>query len=375
MSNSEIINEENANIKKDSIKVSVIMPIYNAYEFLRPAIDSVVSQTLREIEIICIDDGSTDHSVEIVKEYQKTDDRIRIIAENNAGPALARNNGIKRARGEYLAFIDADDFYEPTFLESLYERAKSDDLDIAIGRYDIYNNRRQRFEEAVEGDHHKIYNGGAVTGKNEHPDTILMSTVGSAWNKLFRRSFVIEKGLSFLNDVKMYEDVYFTVTAVSLAERIGKVDAVLMHHRVHSEQQRVKTFAKYYSQVPIVYVKIKEFLTANGMYIPLKVSYLNLAASRSYKIFNLLGTSEKEKFYNLLKTGYAEALGWDKAEERDIENPEVFAFISDVLLITYDQYKRKAERKEKLEKKREKEEGTAKKDKKPCFLKRLFAKK
>lgn len=375
MSNSEIINDENVNIQKDNIKVSVIMPIYNAYEFLRPAIDSVVSQTLREIEIICIDDGSTDHSVEIVKEYQKTDERIRIIAENNAGPALARNNGIKRARGEYLAFIDADDFYEPTFLESLYELAKKDDLDIAIGRYDIYNNRRQRFEAAVEGDHHKIYAPGVVTSKNEHPDTILMSTVGSAWNKLFRRSFVMEKGLSFLLDVKMYEDVYFTVTAVSLAERIGKANAVLMHHRIHSEQQRVKTFSKYYSQVPIVYVKIKEFLTANGMYIPLKVSYLNLSASRSYKIFNLLGADEKEKFYNLLKNDYTEALGWDKAEECDIEKPEIFAFVSDILQLSYDQYKRKTTREEKLKKKREREEGAVKKDKKTSFIKRLFAKK
>ena len=148
------------------------MPIYNAYEFLRLAIESVVSQTLRELEIICIDDGSTDHSVEIVKEYQKTDDRIRIIAENNAGPALARNNGIKRARGEYLAFFDADDFYEPTFLEALYTIAKRDDLDIAISRYDIYNNRRQRFEEVIEDDYRKIYAGSSYA-KNPKSQKLL----------------------------------------------------------------------------------------------------------------------------------------------------------------------------------------------------------
>lgn len=344
MNNSEIINEENTQKQLPEIKVSVIMPIYNAYEFLRPAIDSVVSQTLKEIEIICIDDGSTDHSVEIVKEYQKTDERIRIIAENNAGPALARNNGIKRARGEYLAFLDADDFCEPTFLESLYELAKRDELDIAIGRYDIYNSRRQRFEDAVEGDHHKIYKPGVVTSKNEHPDTILMSTVGSAWNKLFKRKFVQEKGILFLQDVRMYEDVYFTVCAVSLAERIGKADAVLMHHRIHSEQQRAKTFSKYFSQVPVVYSKIKEFLTSHGMYIPLKVSFLNLSASRSYKIFNLLGKDDKAGFFNLLHTEYAQKLGWNEANEENIESKEVLDFVSDVKLLDYRQYRRKRDK-------------------------------
>ena len=74
------------------IKVSVIIPIYNAFDYLRPAMDSVITQTLRQIEIICIDDGSTDSSFELIKEYQKKDDRIRIVTEANAGPALARNN-------------------------------------------------------------------------------------------------------------------------------------------------------------------------------------------------------------------------------------------------------------------------------------------
>ena len=81
----------------NDIKVSVIIPIYNAYDYLRPAMDSVLDQTLRDIEIICIDDGSTDKSLEILKEYQKSDDRVRIITETNAGPALARNKGISRA--------------------------------------------------------------------------------------------------------------------------------------------------------------------------------------------------------------------------------------------------------------------------------------
>ena len=240
----EVIQQDIREDEQD-IKVSVIMPIYNASDFLKPAIDSVIDQTLREIEIICIDDGSTDGSLDIIKEYQKTDDRIRIITETNAGPALARNNGLKRARGEYVAFLDADDFFKPELLESLYEAAVEGDLDIAIARYDIYNSKKAAFYENVESEHGRMYDGGKITSKNEHPDFILQSTTGSAWNKLFKRSFLLEKNISFLTDVKMFEDVYFTVTALAFAERVGKLPEILLHHRVYSEQSRAKQFKKY----------------------------------------------------------------------------------------------------------------------------------
>ena len=97
------------------------MPIYNAYDYLRPSLDTVLDQTLREIEVICIDDGSTDRSLDIIKEYQERDDRVRIVTENNAGVSTARNKGIIRARGEYLIFLDADDFSGLEFELSPYQ--------------------------------------------------------------------------------------------------------------------------------------------------------------------------------------------------------------------------------------------------------------
>lgn len=323
------------------IKVSVIVPIYNAYDYLRPALDSILGQTLAELEIICVDDGSTDHSLEILKEYQGRDGRVRIVTETNAGPALARNNGIRRARGEYVAFLDADDFLEPTFLEKLYSLAKKDDLDIAVSEYDIYNTRKAKFESATPADASDIFAPGIVTSKNEHPDRILSSTVGSAWNKLFRRCFLEEKQLVFLTDVKIYEDVYFVVTAMSLAERVGKVFEVLMHHRIHSEQVRAKMFKKYYLQVPFVYASIKEFLMHHGMYAPLSVSYLNLSASRCYKLFNLLSNDSKEIFWNSVFSEYSEKLGWDEDSLNDISDGEVREFAHNVSSYDYTQYNKR----------------------------------
>ncbi len=323
------------------IKVSVIMPIYNAYDFLRPAMDSVVDQTLRDIEIICIDDGSTDHSLDIIKEYQKQDDRIRIITETNAGPALARNNGLRRARGEYVAFLDADDFFKPELLERLYTVAKRDDLDIAIARYDIYNSKKAVFRENVESDHGRIYEYGCVTSKNEHPDYILQSTTGAAWNKLYRRSFLVEKNITFLTEVKMFEDVYFTVISMAFAERVGKLPEVLIHHRIYSEQSRARQFKKYYPQVPEVYLKIKEFLMKGGMYEPLSRGYLNLSASRCLHIFKLLWSDAKEDFWNLLHYTYAEKLGWFDHSEDCFEKAEVCEFCANIQLYTFEQYSRR----------------------------------
>ena len=359
------------------IKISVIMPIYNACDYLRPAMDSVLSQTIREIEVICIDDGSTDSSYEIIKEYQKADERVRIVTETNAGPALARNNGIKRARGEYLAFLDADDFYEPTFLEALYSAARSKELDIAIASYDIYNSAKARFEEAARADHIEIYSDGKVTSKSENPDLILSSTTGSAWNKIFRREFVLQKGLVFLPDVRMYEDVYFTVTALSLAERVSMDKRILVHHRVHNEQARAKGFSKYYSQIPVVYFKIKEFLMQNGMYAPLSDSYLNLSAGRCYKIFNILSKDSKERFWDLLHSEYAEKLGWKSCVADDFENEDVCKFALNVCVYTYKQYKKRLAKGIEVPRPTlpQQVKETVKKVKRVSFFSRIFGKK
>ena len=328
----------------NDIKVSVIIPIYNAFDYLRPALDSVIYQTLREVEIICIDDGSTDSSLEIIKEYQKLDDRIRIVTEANAGPGIARNNGIGRARGEFIAFLDADDFYDPGFIETLYEKAVNEKLDIVMSAYDVYNSKRATFSRTEEGDHIEIFDNGKVSSKNTEPDVILSSTTGSAWNKLFRRSFIMDKGIRFLPNVKIYEDVYFTVTALSLAERVGRVPEVLVHHRIHSEQARNKMLRKNYMQIPKVFLKIKEFLTKCGLYAPLSKSYLNLSASRIYKLYNILGKESKEQFFDLMHDAYAEALGWSDVSVTDFESKEVYDFLVDVQLYTHDQYRKRLQR-------------------------------
>ena len=326
------------------ILVSVVMPIFNACRYLRPALDSIMHQTLTDIEIICIDDGSTDTSLDMLKIFQQQDDRIRIVTETNAGPGIARNNGLKRARGEYVAFLDADDFYEPDMLELLYKHAKTNDLDIAICKYDIFENKKARFRENVESEHAKIYWGGAITSKNEYPDYILESTSGAAWNKIFKKSFLLEKGITFLPEAMMFEDVYFTISALSFAERVAKIQKVLVHHRIYKQQSRVRMFRKYYPHVPAVFEKTKEFLMRGGMYQPLKKGFLNLSCSRCYHVYNLLKPDAREVFWNMLHDYYSENLGWDDAIAEDFEKKEICEWQANVEMYTYEQYQRRHSR-------------------------------
>ena len=111
------------------IAVSVIIPVFDTECYLPTCLDSILNQTLDNIEIICINDGSTDNSLEILKNYQKKDNRIKIINKDNEGQGVARNIGIDNAVGEYIAFVDSDDFIKEDMLEKLYESSKNNNLD------------------------------------------------------------------------------------------------------------------------------------------------------------------------------------------------------------------------------------------------------
>ena len=323
-----------------SYKVSVIMPVYNADDYIVEAIETVLSQTLRDFELICVDDGSTDKSVEIIKSFAKKDDRVKLFEMSHIGVSTARNKGLLKSQGEYVIFLDADDFYEDTLLEKLYNAAKENNLDIVATDFDLYDNKKDRFIKSPEEEHGNIYAGGTVASKNEFPDFILQSTTGYVWNKLFKSAFIKEKEILFAPELYVFEDVYFVCCALSLADRVSRVQEVLVHHRIYQLQHRAKIFRKHYDQVPVVYLRVKEFLMRHGMYIPLSKSFLNFSTSRCYKIFNLIPNDKKEELWDLLHRGYADSLGWYRHEAHDFEHIEIYDFVANIGLYTYDQYER-----------------------------------
>ena len=112
--------------------ISIIIPVYNVSKYLRVCLDSVINQTYKDLEIICINDGSLDNSLDILKEYSNKDNRIIIIDKKNSGVSAARNDGIERSSGEYLFFIDSDDYIDNDFIEVFYNNAKKNDSDLVI---------------------------------------------------------------------------------------------------------------------------------------------------------------------------------------------------------------------------------------------------
>ncbi len=128
-------------------KVSVIIPVYNTEKYLRQCLDSVINQTLTDIEIICVNDGSTDNSTNILNEYANNDSRIIVLSQKNSGAAIARNNGINNAIGDYLYFIDSDDYVDTTFLEKMYSKSLKYNADICLCRRYNYDALRDRLEQ------------------------------------------------------------------------------------------------------------------------------------------------------------------------------------------------------------------------------------
>ena len=127
-------------------KVSIIIPVYNVEKYLKKCLDSVINQTLKDIEIICIDDGSTDSSYTILNEYAQKDNRFVILKQKNNGAGAARNKGIEIAKGEYLYFLDSDDFVDITLLEKAHTKIKENDCDICIFKNYFYNdNTKEKY--------------------------------------------------------------------------------------------------------------------------------------------------------------------------------------------------------------------------------------
>lgn len=132
------------------IKVSIIIPVYNVEIYIEKCINSLINQTLKEIEFIFVNDGTKDNSVSIIKKYQKEDKRIKLIEKENGGQASARNLGLKYAKGEYIAFVDSDDYVKENMYELMYNKAKKNDLDIVMcNNFLVYKDKIEEFESNI----------------------------------------------------------------------------------------------------------------------------------------------------------------------------------------------------------------------------------
>ena len=226
--------------------VSVIIPAYNARRFLRQCMDSIIAQTLTDIEVICVDDGSTDGTAKIMDEYACRDKRVTWFFRENEGKgaAAARNDGIDHATGKYLAILDSDDYFEPVHLEKLVDRAEETGADLVICDAQGFDSRTGNpTYNAV------CYPQGELPDKYvfnvlDYPDKIFQISTTAAWNGLYRRAFVEKHKIRFQR-VIMTDDLYFSFSARVLAKKISVVNEKLIHYRMNSGISQSDNLTKY----------------------------------------------------------------------------------------------------------------------------------
>ena len=219
--------EEERDNKRD---ISVIIPVYNVEKYIDQCLDSLQAQSFDNFEVICVDDGSLDHTVDRIREHMKTDPRIRLIEMPHCGLAgVMRNEGIKRAEGKYCLFLDGDDFFERDMLKKTFEKAEEDQADICLFDARLYNERTKVYKE-IDYIIQKDYLPESIPFKGRSFPYILNITTGCPWNKLIRKSLIDEYQLQFM-PLHRSNDVYFIFMALALAEKITVVQEVFVNYR------------------------------------------------------------------------------------------------------------------------------------------------
>lgn len=199
------------------IKVSIIIPIYNAQIYLKKCLDSVMGQTLREIEIILINDGSIDNSLNICKEYARKDKRIKVIDKENKGVSKARNTGLLYAKGEYVTFIDSDDCIEHNMIEELYNSATANNAEFCMCNYVKENNGKilyidsSIYKKVLEGNDIKNYLLIPLIEREDNQKEHILGNFRGPLGKLFKKDIIEKYNIKFKKDLIIGEDFIFNL--------------------------------------------------------------------------------------------------------------------------------------------------------------------
>ncbi|MBS4760417.1 MAG: glycosyltransferase [Clostridium sp.] len=287
-------------------KISVIIPVYNCEKFLQKCLDSVVMQTYQNLEIICVDDGSTDKSAQILKEYSLKDSRFKIISQKNEGQSSARNRGLEEATGEYISFIDADDWvslclYEK-FIKKLVETQKKNLV------LDIY-----MFNVLIHETRPKDVNPKSFLNiKNwlnyQHQDHIhtfddCLSPFGgnmAVYNKIYRADFLRENKIEFINGL-IFEDQVFYLQSFLKAKSIAINNDPLYIYRVNNSSSTTNNLNKKVFQIFKIINKLENILKENKRIEEYKYAFLQHKYNQYSFLYFKTPLFSKPKFYDQMK--------------------------------------------------------------------------
>lgn len=300
-------------------KVSILIPIYNVEKYLGQCLESIINQTLKDIEIICINDGSSDASAKILNEYAKKDPRIVVISKKNTGYGHSMNVGLKKAMGDYIGIVESDDFIDRSMFEDLYNAAVSHKVDIVKSNYFAHNVLGDFFEPRLdEFPYEKIFRPRDVYNLFRVQPTI--------WSAIYDRKFLLKNDIYF-NETPgaAYQDLSFTVKVFVCAESIYLLRNAYLHYRIDNQNSSVNSTGKVfcicdeYNEI-IKFLERKKLLDSELKYL---VELLRFDSYRwNYERLNeknkmcfaqrIIVDFNKAKANNLLKRAYWGDQDWEE---------------------------------------------------------------
>lgn len=261
-------------------KLSIVAAVYNLEKYLPRCLDSLVNQTLEEIEILCVDDGSTDSAPQIIDEYaNKYPNKVKAFHKKNGGEFTTRNYGLERATGEYVTFVDTDDYVELNWAEKLYNAAKENNADMAVCGFERIDLNTGKVVST-----NMTHFGKCVKEINNEDDFMLFINP-APWNKIYKLEKV--KDLKFLN-FRGFNDMIFLTSSYTKIEKIAFVPNVLYHYflrydsQIHSvNKQDVENFKRYLLELKNLYIKEDKY--EEMKYILDLMAFIHLGTSVMYR--------------------------------------------------------------------------------------------
>lgn len=281
-------------------EVSIIVPVYNVERYLARCLDSCINQTFENIEIICVNDGSTDRSLEILEAYKKLDSRIKIINKDNGGLSSARNAGVEVAVGKYILFLDSDDFISSVAVEKLYNNAEKNKSDIVLFDYlygyinpamrqilTIIEWRDKRYEN-------KTFNLGTVD------KSVYLLIPVTTWTKFYRSEFLRQNNITFVEGV-IFEDVVYNAQTLVNAERITYLNEPLYYYLVGRDGQIMSKNDESLFDIVTVYSKAENLLKKSAYFDRFKDSFYLLLMRDLIIKLKVIKPELREILYNKYK--------------------------------------------------------------------------
>jgi glycosyltransferase involved in cell wall biosynthesis len=317
--------------KEKNPQISVIIPIYNCEKYIKECLSSLIKQTFKNFEIICINDGSKDDTLKILRKFEAKDVRVKIYNQNNRGPGIARNVGMNVSKGDYLMFLDSDDIFEKTMLEELYIKIKENDSDVVICNSQNFQVKKwwKKFYEKNYIIKDEIINQTTFSSLDIKRDFFNLF-IWWPWDKMYKRRYIKSLGVEYQH-LKSSEDLYFVASSVIAAKKISYLDKILINHRIGIKNSVSNSRRKSWDNFYYALKELKKFMKEKGLYERFKQDFINYVASFSiWQLENIDGISF-ELLYQKIKDEWWDEFDVNKYNENYFYSQNLFKNIKFIL--------------------------------------------